>query len=416
MISARTIVMLFIICASIFTVDAQINLVHNPSLEDRWQCPNNLDQIYYAKYWSPIDSISFVVSGDTFGNGNCTPEYCNVCNVGGAASAPSNARFFHYPRTGDGMAQIMTYVNDTESFLQYRRDYLQGRLKTTLHSGTEYCVTFYTTLEQGSGFAINNIGAYLDDGTIDTTMNCGLPQTTHIPQIYSTAIINDTLNWVKIQGTFTANGSEKFITIGNFTDDAHTDTIFHLSSFADFLTWYLVDDVSVIPIDAVANAGPDVGIPGGDSAWIGNNDGYLPCKWYYASSGALIDSNHAGMWVHPTMTTSYVMELDVCGVLSYDTVTVHVYGVGEGGSPRPSPKEREVLLPNPARDEVCLTPALSKGEGVAILRDMTGKVVLTTIITLTSSTINIESLPSGVYIIELIDGDGVKSNLRLVKE
>jgi len=410
----HTIVILFFICAFAFTANAQINLLQNPSFEDYTHCPNNVDQIGYAKYWSPIDSITYVVVSDTFGNTNCSPEYCNTCDVGGSAGVPLGFGYNHYPRTDNGMVEVQMYYNDTASTILYRRDYLQGRLKTILQAGAQYCVTFYVCQESLSAFGINNIGIFFDDGTIDTTANCGQPQTTHIPQIMETSIITDTLNWTKIQGSFIANGTEKFATIGNFKDDLHTDTLRHANPLGQTtISWYLVDDISVIKVGDVANAGPDVGIPGGDSAWIGNNDGYLPCKWYYASSGALIDSNHAGMWVHPTMTTSYVMELDVCGVLSYDTVTVHVYGVG-GASPRPSPKEREVLLPNPARDEVnLLRPFATRGE--AILRDMTGRVLGTYELISSTTTIDISQLASGVYLLE-VNENGDKTNLRLVKE
>ncbi len=77
-------------------------------------------------------------------------------------------------------------------------------------------MTFYTTLEQSSAYAINHIGAYLDDGSIDggqDSVGCAAPQTEYVPQVFETSIINDTLNWVKVQGSFVANGTEKFITI-----------------------------------------------------------------------------------------------------------------------------------------------------------------------------------------------------------
>ncbi len=94
-----------------------------------------------------------------------------------------------------------------------------------LIQGQSYCVTFFVTLGQAFDYAVNHIGAYLDSGIIDTTKNCGSPQTTHVPQIQILNIINNTLNWVKIEGSFTATGTEKFITIGNFYDKTHTTYI-----------------------------------------------------------------------------------------------------------------------------------------------------------------------------------------------
>ena len=66
----------------IFKLDslAQVNLVRNPSLEQYWECPRNIDQIHLAKFWSTIDTNHmYYAAGDTFSNGDCSPEYCNAC-------------------------------------------------------------------------------------------------------------------------------------------------------------------------------------------------------------------------------------------------------------------------------------------------------------------------------------------------
>jgi len=416
----KLVILIFLICACVVSTHAQINYVHNGSFEQYSKCPYNVDQVKFANYWQPIDTIDHPADYDTFGSPNCTPEYCNACAPAWGMSVPFNGNFNHYARSGNGMAQVQMYTYGSGGVDSYQRDYLQGNLKTTLTAGKDYCITFYVVQEQSSAYNINNIGAYLDDGTIDTTMNCGLPQTTHVPQVYETSIISDTLNWTRIQGTFTAAGNEKFITIGNFFDFEHTDTtsVPYPSIGPSSYSWYLVDDVSVIPLDAVANAGPDVTTVVGDSVWIGTNDGYVPCRWY-TTAGVLIDSNNAGIYVHPTATTSYVMELEVCGMYSYDTVKVTVHPTGL--TPAPSNGEGGVtwvLLPNPARDEVTvrgLTPALSKGEGVAILRDMTGRALGGYELSGSTTGIDISGWAAGVYVVEVSEG-GIKTNLRLVKE
>ena len=401
-------------------ISAQINLVQNPSFEQYSQCPYDVDQIKFANHWSPIDTIDHPAAYDTFGSPYCTPEYCNACatcigcyNV----SLPVNARFTHYPRTGNGMAQLQMYYNDIMPSNPYKRDYLQGVLKSTLVSGKEYCVTFYTALEQQSAYAINHIGAYFDDGTIDTTQNCGLPQSTHIPQVYDTAIINDTLNWIKVQGSFTANGTEKYITMGNFFDAAHTDTFrvyfpIAVSSGNTFGTFYLIDDVSVIPLDATANAGADgVTSPTGDSVFIGTTDGYLPCKWYTAT-GALIDSNIAGFKVKPSVTTKYVMELDVCGTLSWDTVTVFVAPTSVSSIQLSvfSPG----FYPNPATS--LLTVEGAKGSTVSFF-DIVGREVFNTAISCDKEGVDISGLESGVYFVHVVDGvSGYSVVRKVVKE
>gem|GEM_PF-3067828 len=74
---------ILLICASVTYTEAQINYVHNGSLEDHWRCPYSADQIKFANYWTAIDSTDHPADYDTFGSPNCTPEYSNVCDAGG---------------------------------------------------------------------------------------------------------------------------------------------------------------------------------------------------------------------------------------------------------------------------------------------------------------------------------------------
>ena len=146
-------------------------------------------------------------------------------------------------------------------------------------------------------------------------------------------MITDTINWHKIQGSFTATGTERFITIGDFFDSTHTSyTIWRWDSSYEQAS-YLIDDVSVIAFDDSANAGPDKIVTSiSDSVWIGDSTGYLPCYWYGSTIGSsvwrLIDSNTAGFKVMPDSTTKYVMQLDVCGNITTDTAVIWVVPVG----------------------------------------------------------------------------------------
>src|SRR4051812_26582989 len=83
---------------------SQSNLVLNPDFELMWRCPSAYDQIKYARYWRPVDTVG-PFAGDTLGNGNCAPEFCHVCASQGMSSVPDNFLFFQYPHSGNGMAQ-----------------------------------------------------------------------------------------------------------------------------------------------------------------------------------------------------------------------------------------------------------------------------------------------------------------------
>ena len=173
----------FLCCSSVYS---QVNLVKNPSLEDHWRCPVLLDEIALANYWSCIDTLhTYPALGDTFGDPNCTPEYINACAISSCCSEPHNGYFYQFPRTGFGMAQMMMYSDQTYT-QPYYRDYLQGRLYSTLTAGQSYCVTFYVVMENGSSYAVNHMGAYFDDGSVDTNSYCGMPHPECLPQVVST--------------------------------------------------------------------------------------------------------------------------------------------------------------------------------------------------------------------------------------
>ena len=395
-------VLSFFTCATLL---AQVNLVKNPSFEQHSQCPNAYDQIRFADYWSSIDTVSI--------DPLCSPEYCNTCSTIGLA-IPSNLYFYQYPKTGNGMAQAIMFYNESQPDT-YKRDYLQGRLYQPLTTGKQYCITFYVVYEELSGYAISNIGAYFDNGGIDNTdsAGCALPQTTHIPQVENTTIISDTLNWTKIEGTFIATGTEKFITIGNFRDKAHTNYTPFIpwpGSGGDNWSWYLVDDVSVIASDAVAYAGHDTAIGFGDSAYIGLHDEAMPCTWTKQGSSTVIHDG-AGMWVKPTATTKYIVKQTLCGVSTYDTVTITVWPQSVNNLTGSSFAR---IYPNPVNK--LLHIHVLKPDLHYQLKNMLGVTVLQGELQQGENTITIEALPTGIYLLELTDTEGQKAVMRVVKE
>jgi hypothetical protein len=303
---------------------------------------------------------------------------------------------------------LMTPYSNYATYGMYYMTDLQGRLSSHLVAGQSYCVTFYVVMASGSGYIVNNIGAYLDNGMIDTAAHCQFPQTEYSPQILDTSIISDTLSWTKIQGNFIANGTETFITLGIFTDTLHTTIIpFTTSPIAT----YLFDDVSVIASDAVAYAGPTVGIAAGDSTWIGvdsNGDG-MPCYWYVLGGTTPIDSGGRIM-VRPAATTSYVVVMDLCGVETRDTVVVHVWPLGNVLMW----KYANVLIyPNPATNEIMIEGATNSD---VIIYDILGSEKLKVNNEQLKTTVDISGLVSGVYFVEIRDEEtGERVVKRVVK-
>ena len=331
------------VCLFVFVNSfAQVNLVRNPSFEQIYpHCPVRSDEIRLATGWSCIDTNATSITDSFQCNTNCTPEYFNSCGTPYLYGVPHNFSGFQYARTGNGFANVWMYDDsvtsgaDTATIHPYQRDYLMGRLYQPLTLGQSYCVTFYVNMANNAAFIVNHIGAYLDDGSIDTNNLCGIPHSQYTPQIEELEMIGDTLGWTKVQGSFTANGTEKYITIGNFASRLNTDTIcWHGTGSPTGHTgsYYEVDDVSVIASNTPAYAGLDDTLNYGDSTYIGidSNGLGMPCLWYLLGDTARSTPIDSGgrILVHPLATTTYVVVMDLCGTITSDTVVVTVRPVG----------------------------------------------------------------------------------------
>ena len=400
-------VLLLLCCLYSVVGWGQVNYVLNPGMEIYDTCPNDNDQIADAFFWNSLDTLrSYVL----ITNGEA--EYLNRCAGNNPfCGVPRNQAYFHYPHSGNGMAQVQMYFDESYPEI-YKRDYLQGKLRNSLIANHNYCVTFYVTLEQASGYGINKISAYCDNGIIDTTHSPGSVQYMYNPQINENTIINDTLNWFKIEGTFTASGNEKFITIGNFSDTANTAHVHSISGSTLQFSWYLVDDVSVIESNTIANVGNDTIIHQGDSILIGEIA--VPYTWYKRTAAglSLIDSVSGGIWVKPDSTTTYVVKLTLCGVVTWDSIKVTVVPVGISNL---NLQFKYLLIyPVPTNDAFFIENA-TIGTTYS-LGDITGRQLMQGQINAAKQSLNISQLASGTYLLQLFGEDGSKEIRKIVKQ
>ena len=180
---------------------------------------------------------------------------------------------------------------------------------------------------------------------------------------------------------------------------------------------YLIDDVSVIASDAAADAGPDV-FTSGDTASIGvsqNGDG-MPCYWYVVGgSGTPIDSGGT-IKVHPAVTTSYAVSMDLCSTITWDTMTVYVESTA---TLQPLQSSEVSLSPIPAKDKITLQcSALSAMRpGRLTISSISGATILQLQITTSNTTINISTLAPGLYLATIHDeATGAVVTRKMVKE
>jgi len=361
------------------------NYISNGSFEE--DCPTVVNPIY----WPGIDSL--LCSGGGF---------ASECPL--VANAPLNGFTYQKARTGKAY-MISTFFQPGVSI-----GYLSNRLKQKLVSNKTYCVRFYVNISGNSTYGMDSFGAYFGGTELDTISQCNVPLTYLNPQIQNPVgnIITDTLAWTLITGTFVASGNEKYAAIGNFKADAQVNKIFiNPANSPAIFTDVCIDDVSCIPIDLPAYAGPNVSVIPGKSVYIGRPADVgidEACTWYKLPSSSPV-ATAAGIWVSPAQTSTYVVEQQIwCGTVKYDTVVVYMNPVGLSTSSRLESEIR--IFPNPANDLLqleILNDDLFQQFKTVVIYNSTGKVIHEKILESGEKEISIqtEDFPSGFYLLQL---------------
>lgn len=222
-------ILLFTIYSSPSTVLLAQNLVPNPSFEQYTACPNFQCQIYRATGWQ------------SFGY---TPDYFNACSLIQNYSVPQNGVGYQYAATGNAYAGIGTYYSTNNV-----REYIGIQLINSLTINQTYYVSFKAnfTLFININCATNKLGVLFSTVSYALDTLCS-PTTLLLPQnnaqVYDDSIITDTANWTLVSGSFVADSAYKYIIIGNFFDNAHTDTIMYNTTYPS-VSYYFIDDIYV---------------------------------------------------------------------------------------------------------------------------------------------------------------------------
>jgi hypothetical protein len=374
------------------SVNAQINQVSNPSFENISACPTFYNQIKLAIGWDTLKS-----------GGGGGPEAFNSCsNPNTNYGVPINLYSISYqiPKSGASYANLGCYASTTLTIGQ--RDYIQTQLLNPLIIGNTYCVKFYVSLTNRCKYAIDELGAYFDDGSISSPY---YQPALVSPQIKSPTGIfySDTLNWMAVEGLFTATANHTYLTLGNFKSQATTNYTLAYPSSPAIISEYYFDDVSVIDIATPAYAGRDTLLCNADSVFIGRTPEIgLECQWF---NNSIQIAEGAGIWVKPTNTQTYIVKQDLCGIIDYDTVTVTIDPTCTIGIKELLNNQSVTLYPNPANQWVTInsTYKIKKLEMI----DVTGKILVVESIDDTFYQLQLTDFVQGIYFIKVSNSDGL---------
>lgn len=383
-------------------LQAQLNLVPNWSFETYTACPNAASSLPGASPWTAPTANS--------------SEYFNACAVP-PYNVPYCGASFQYAKNGNGFAGLWI-VNGPG--LNYR-EYAQVALTSTLIAGGCYYGEFYVNLHNKIKYACNNLAASFSNSANTTTAQVGFSVLNLPPHIinYNNPVVADTLNWVKVSGLYTAAGGEAYITIGNFKDDANTDTL-DTGHGTYQGAYYHLDAVSVFSVNPngvlpwVYN---DTTIFSGDSVYIGTQMGGTFASSWYLQNGGFI-KNGPGLYVKPAVSSNYIVQFTVCGVPRADTVHVTVQLPTRLGSSGTNSAELSVK-PNPNHGLISIE-VLDEGllplNSVVKIYDLLGREIKRVELIAKKQDLPLYDLKTGVYYLQLIREGKPMLTKKIIKD
>jgi gliding motility-associated-like protein len=244
---------------------AQTNLIINGDLEQYSSCPtSNSNPFQFPKEIEKCAGWK----APTYG----TSDYFHECAVGTTVEVPINAVGSQSAFSGKGylggfMASYTGGAGDDGYSGIMWWEYVQGTLIQTLEAGKIYKFSMEISLAEYSDLMINEIGVYFSDIPISSLNTASL---TVSPQIVFSEpnYFRDTTNWIHLETYYVANGTENYLTVGNFKNEYDTDSLrrYNNSPFLNpNVSFYYFDNFSLTGAESDVSI-PNVFTPNGDGA------------------------------------------------------------------------------------------------------------------------------------------------------
>ena len=217
------------------------NLVPNPSFEIADSCKAVLG--FYEPNDGPLGWFTAYL----------TPDHLQSCLPYGTVNGmPMSLFTFQEPLDGESCVGIFTYHKNGQ---QEQREWVMVQLLDSMVVGQTYFASFYANAGFGGNalypqiwLASNNIGM-LFTTTSRQWLAQPYPAALNISHVRRTTVLSDTLGWTLVSGSFVADSAYKYLMIGNFYENAQTDTV-HFADPSSVPFWLprgytLIDNVCV---------------------------------------------------------------------------------------------------------------------------------------------------------------------------
>jgi hypothetical protein len=389
----------------IINCKAQLNLVPNPSFEDTINCPTGLYNELGKNWFQSIEQS--------------TTDYYHRCinllspdsNIAGIPHFHNV--YFQNPRTGNAFIGIVTtsffsfnqqVSGDSSISIDYRET-IATRIKNILTKDKKYCGSFFANLANGSGYAIKTLGILLNaDSLIDNTLINGYyyPWYPYPAQIVNKgAVLNDTMNWMKIEGTFKANGTEKYLHIGNFNKltecGTTTNTPPQWYTGIDSMAYYLIDDVSLYELNKLPTAQNHAYNCAAQTVTLRADTGFN-FRWYYLPDTINVLSTADTFVVDASTAKHVLLRATLCSTEFTDTVFVPKLDCT--GIENNALAQGASLFPNPASSLATFSLQGVPPPGTRLhLTDLNGRELRSYDVTGKTTEMDVSGLANGVYFV-----------------
>lgn len=169
--------------------------------------------------------IDFTIKNDSGWHkvqGSDTPDYFNLSDY-------SHRKVFDdylggtVPKTGNGFVGIFCYRVHPGRNVYNIREFIETPLVRELKKDSLYRVEVSLCLDKESNIAIKNFGVLFSDYSKQADKDLKLSSLK--PQIeFNSSYLDSIKNWITLQSFYRAEGTEKYLTIGNFKSDRNTMT------------------------------------------------------------------------------------------------------------------------------------------------------------------------------------------------
>ena len=260
---------------------AQTNLVPNYGFEQISICPFSLGNIDTScvRWFTPMHMHK--AQTNLYKKGSS--DLFNTCGQHFSCQIPSNYWGKQLANNGNSYSGIVLNESKYSRTIleQQYKEYIEIELKQNLKHQI-YCIDFYYSIAEHNYWNYTNTKKFKYNSNIDIeilitdtivyrnidTLSSGglfLLNICSTPN-YETSLVSykDTVNWIHVQGNFTAKGGERYLTIGNFEcnpSDYNPDSV-AIYIYIDDVRLYKCDPDSANKIDSLII--PNVFTPNGD--------------------------------------------------------------------------------------------------------------------------------------------------------